>query len=34
MLDILLDIDHEIITDSCASELDAVAEMENSCIQK
>ena len=29
MLDILLDIDHEIITDSSASELDAVAEMEN-----
>ena len=29
MLDILLDIDHEIITDSSVSELDAVAEMES-----
>ena len=34
MVGILLDLDHEIITDSSASELDAVAEMENSCIQK
>ena len=29
MIDILLDLDHEIITDSSASELDAVAEMES-----